>query len=79
MNLRMLQLTRFRNIRGLRPFRALHDLKLYRISFLQRPVAITDDSRIMHEDIRTVFTADESVSFGIIEPFHSSLHFVSPW
>jgi hypothetical protein len=56
----------------------LHNLKFYRISFLQRPVAIADDRRIMYEYIGPVFPPDESVSFRIIEPLYCSLHFVSP-
>ena len=63
----------------MRPFRALHDLKFDRIPFLQRPVAIPDDRRIMDEYIWAVFTSDESVSLRIIKPFHCTLHFVSPF
>jgi hypothetical protein len=56
----------------------LHDLKFDRISFLQRPVSIADDRRIVYEDVGAIFSPDESVSFGIIKPLHCSLHFVSP-
>jgi hypothetical protein len=62
----------------LRPFRALDYLKLDRITLLQRAVTISDDRRIVYEDIRPVFPAYESVSFRVIEPLYCSLHFVSP-
>jgi hypothetical protein len=68
----------FGDVRRLGSFRALHDLKLYRISFLERPVAIADDRGIMYEDIGPIITPYESVTFGIIEPLNCSLHFVSP-
>jgi hypothetical protein len=68
----------FGHVRRLGSFRALHDLKFYRISFLQRPVAIADDRGVVYEDIGAVFSPYESVSLRIIEPLNSSLHFVSP-
>jgi hypothetical protein len=56
----------------------LHDLEFDRISFLQCPVSIADDRRIVYEHIGAIFSPDESVSLGIIEPLDCSLHFVSP-
>jgi hypothetical protein len=62
----------------LRAFRALDYFKFDGITFLQRAVTIADDRGIVDEHIGTVFTANESVSFRIIEPLHCTLHFVSP-
>jgi hypothetical protein len=42
-NLLRFALTRLGYVRRLRPFWTLHDLELDRISFLQRPVTISDD------------------------------------
>jgi len=70
---------RFGHIRRLGAFRSLHDLELDRVSFLQRSVAIPEYRRVMYEHIGPVFPPDESIPLRIIEPFHSSLHFVSPW
>jgi hypothetical protein len=69
---------RFGHVRRLGSFRALHDLKFYRISFLERPVSIADDRRVMYEYIGPIFPPYESVTFGIIKPLNCSLHFVSP-
>jgi hypothetical protein len=69
---------RFGYVRRLGPFRTLHDIKFDRISFLQRPVSIADDRRIVYEHVGAIFSPDESVSLRIIEPFNCSLHFVSP-
>jgi len=60
------------------PFRALYNLKFDRIPFLQRPVAFPGDRGIVNEHIGPVFSANESVSFRIIEPLYCSSHFVSP-
>ena len=70
--------SRLAYIGRLRPLWALYNFKFDRIPFLQRPVAIPDDRGIVNENIGSVFTANESVSFRIIEPLYRSLHFVSP-
>jgi hypothetical protein len=62
----------FGYVRRLGSFRALHDLKFYRISFLERPVTIADDRGIMYENIGPIFTPYESVTFRIIEPLNCS-------
>jgi hypothetical protein len=68
----------FGYVRRLGSFRALHDLKFYRISFLERPISIADDRGVMYENIGPIFTPYESVTLRIIKPLNGSLHFVSP-
>jgi len=70
--------TRFRHVRRLGSFRSLHDLELHRISFLQCPVSLADDRRIMYEHIGAVVPPDESIPFRIVKPFNCSLHLVAP-
>jgi hypothetical protein len=54
----------------LRTFRSRGDLKLDRISFLQRAVAVTSDCGIMDENIGTIVAPDKAISFRIIKPFY---------
>jgi hypothetical protein len=50
---------------------ALDDLEFYLFAFLQAFVAFGFHCTVMHKDVRTaVVTADESISFGIVEPLH---------
>ncbi len=65
-------------VRCLRTFRSLDNFELYRIPFLQSPVAIPYDSGIMNKNVGSIVAPDESVPFRIIKPFHSSLHLSSP-
>jgi hypothetical protein len=53
----------FRYIGCLGSFRSLDNLKFYRVSFLQRPVTVSGNRRVMHKYIRTVIAPNESVSF----------------
>src|SRR5262249_3453916 len=57
----------------LRSLLSLHDLELYVVAFLQALVAVARDGAVMHKDIRTVVTTDESQSLGIVEPLHLTL------
>lgn len=50
-------------VRGLGAFRSLDDLELYRVSFLQRAVAIPDNRRIMDKYVWTIVAPDESIPF----------------
>jgi hypothetical protein len=51
------------DVGSLRPFGALHNLKLDCISFLQGAISVARDSRIVDEDVGTVVTPDEPVPF----------------
>jgi hypothetical protein len=53
----------FLHVGCLRTFRSLDDLKLDRISFLQRTVAVTGDCGIMDENIGAIVAPDEAVTF----------------
>ena len=53
---------RFGHIRCLRPLGTLDNFEFDRISFLQRPVTISDNRRVVHEYIRSIFPTDESVT-----------------
>src|SRR5690348_9746157 len=57
---------------GLRSFLALHNLELHRIAFLQALIAFAADGAVVNEHIGSVVPSDEPVSFGVIEPLHSS-------
>jgi len=46
----------------------VHNIELDLIAFLQRLVPIQLNCGIVNEHIRTVFTADESVTFGVVKP-----------
>ena len=54
----------------LRAFLALNDVELDLIAFFQRFVPIQLYCRVVDEYIRPVFTSDESVALGVVEPFH---------
>jgi hypothetical protein len=66
-------LARFLHISSLRTLRSLDDLKLDRISFLQRAVAVASDRGIMYENIGAIVAPDEAVTFCVIEPFYCSV------
>jgi len=59
-------------------FRALDNLKFDWVSFLQSTVTFTDDGGIMDKNVRPVIAPDEAVPFGIVKPFHGSVHFTWP-
>lgn len=70
--------TCFLDVGCLRAFGALHNLKLHCVSLLKSAVAIASDSRIMNENIRAIIAPDEAVSFAVVKPFYSSMHFAFP-
>lgn len=64
--------SRFLNVGSLGSLGALYDLKFDWISFLKSAITVSDDRRIVNENIWAIFAPDEAVSFGIIEPLDSS-------
>jgi hypothetical protein len=54
----------------LRAFLPLDDVKLHVIALFQSLVTIQLDCRVVNENIRPVFTSDESVALGVIEPLY---------
>jgi hypothetical protein len=60
------------DICGLRSFLALHNLELHRVAFLQALVAFAGDGAVVNEHIGSIVPSNEPISFGIIEPLHSS-------
>src|SRR5450631_2965356 len=65
-------LRRLAYVRSLRPLRALLDLELDYVAFLQALIALAGDRAVMHEHVGPILATDESVSLGVIEPFHST-------
>src|ERR1035437_8006580 len=61
------------HIGGLRPFLSLDNLKLHLVALLQALVAFGGDGAVMNEHIRSIVTAEEAVSFGVVEPLHGAL------
>lgn len=55
---------------GLGTFLALDDVELDLIAFFECFVAVQLNRRVVHEYVGAVFTSDESVALGVIEPFH---------
>ncbi len=62
---------RFLHVGSLRTFRSLHNLEFDHISFLQSAVAVSNDGRVVDEDIGPIVTPDKTVTFRVIEPFYS--------
>jgi hypothetical protein len=58
------------NVRGLQSFGSLRDVELDLLPFAQRAEAISLNSRVMDENIRSILTRDESISLRIVEPLH---------
>src|SRR5258706_3874388 len=68
----------FLNVRRLWPLGALHNLEFDRVAFLQRPVTVSKYGGVMDKNVWPVFSANEAVSFRVVEPFHASEHFDLP-
>src|SRR5260370_2250201 len=66
------------NVCGLRSLLSIHDFKLDRVALLKSAVPIAHNGGVMHEDIAAILASDKSISLGIIEPLHCSLHFLVP-
>ena len=56
------------HIGRLRPFLSLDDLKLHLVALLQALVAFGGDGAVVNEYIRSIVSAEEAVSFGVVEP-----------
>lgn len=63
-------LTEAQNSICLWAFLPLNDVELDVVAFFEAFVTIELDCRVVDEDVRTIITADESVAFCVIEPFH---------
>lgn len=61
------------DVLGLQPFRTCTDLELNRLTLAERSVAVSLDSREVHEDVLASFAADETVAFCGIKPLHNTL------
>jgi hypothetical protein len=56
----------------LEAFRALCDIKLYSLAFLQAAEAARLNRREMHEDVFAILTADETKAFSVVKPLYRS-------
>src|SRR6185503_4281695 len=63
---------RLGNVRGLRSFLSLHDLEVHSIAFLKALVTLRANSAVVDEHVWPIVSADEAVTFGVIEPLHST-------
>jgi hypothetical protein len=60
----------FVDVRCLRPFLTLGDFEFHSVTFLQALIAVGSNRAVMHKDIRSIFTSDESVALRIVKPLH---------
>jgi hypothetical protein len=56
------------NIGRLRTLRALGYLELNLVAFLQALVTLGGDSTVVDKNVRSIFTSEETIAFGIVEP-----------
>jgi hypothetical protein len=68
-----LRLSDFCDVRRLGALLAFGDLEFHLIAFLQALIAFGAYRAVMHEDICSIVTADEPVSFRVVKPFHCAL------
>src|SRR5215467_15747115 len=59
-------------VRCLRSFLTLNNFELYRVAFLQAFVAFGIDRAVMNENVRSVVSSNEPVSFSVVKPLHST-------
>jgi hypothetical protein len=59
-------------VAGLRTLLTFHNLELYGIAFLKALVTFILDRAVVNKNIGSVFAADETESFCIIEPLNGS-------
>src|SRR5882672_10658630 len=57
-----------RDVAGLRAFRTVNDLELYRLAFLERTEPVALNGRVVHEDVTASVALDEPVTLGVVEP-----------
>lgn len=63
------------DVRGFLAFVPVGDLELDAVAFGKALVAVALDVTVMNEDVRvSVLRGDESVSLGLVKPFHRALH-----
>lgn len=62
----------FAYVGSLRSFLALHDLELNGIALLQAFVTFRTDGAVVDEHVRPVVSSNKAVSFGVVEPLHST-------
>src|SRR5271170_704025 len=67
---RLRYLIKARNCISLRALLSLHDIEFNVIAFFEALVSVELNCRIVDEDIWTIVTADESIAFCVVEPFH---------
>jgi hypothetical protein len=75
------------HVAGLRSLRAVNDLKLDRLAFLERPEAVALNCGVVNEYVTPRFAFDEPVALGVVEPLdlacnaHSFLpcNFAASW
>ena len=56
----------------LKALRALRDIELYGLAFLQAAEAACLNRREMHEDVFAILTADEAKAFSVVKPLYCS-------
>ena len=56
----------------LKAFRALRDIELYGLAFLQAAKAARLNRREMHEYIFAILTTDEAKAFSVVKPLYCS-------
>src|SRR5579875_747326 len=68
------------HFRCLHALRALHDLELHPLAFLEAAEALRTDRREMHENVRpAAVRRDETEPLGVVEPLHRTYcHFEDP-
>src|SRR5215467_9644917 len=59
-------------VRSLRSFLTLNNFELYRVAFLQAFVAFGINGAVMNENVRSVVSSNEPVSFSVVKPLHST-------
>jgi hypothetical protein len=62
----------FRDVSCLRTLLTFHNLELYRIAFLKTFISIVLNGAVVNKHIGSVFAADETESFCVIEPLNGS-------
>lgn len=59
-------------VRSLRSFLTLNNFELHRVAFLQAFVAFGIYGAVMNENVRSVVSSNEPVSFSVVKPLHST-------
>ena len=58
------------DVGGLQPLGARHDGELYAIALFQITEAATLNGGVVDKDVRAIFTGDEAIALGPVEPLH---------